>query len=54
MIVDYTEMKPAQSEPEAIANIPVASVETLRSFEGLTGYLRNFVNDYSIIAALLT
>lgn len=48
MMVDETGMKAALSKLEATAIMPVPTdVE-------LTGYLRNFVQDYIIIAALLT
>ena len=55
MIIDSTGLHPAPSKLEAIAKMPRPSnVETLRSFLGLTSYLRQFVKDYSIIAAPLT
>lgn len=54
MIVDDTEMKPAPSKLEAIAKMAVPnSVQQLRSVFGRTRYLRNFVQDYSTIAAPL-
>ncbi|CAB1108232.1 unnamed protein product [Ectocarpus sp. CCAP 1310/34] len=44
MIIDATGMHPAPSKLEAIANMPrPQTVEDLRTFLGLTGYLRQFV-----------
>lgn len=55
MIIDSTGLRPAPSKLEAIANMPRSqTVEDLRTFLGLTGYLRQFVRDYSIVTAPLT
>ncbi|CAB1110204.1 unnamed protein product [Ectocarpus sp. CCAP 1310/34] len=55
IIIDATGMHPAPSKLEAIANMPrPQTVEDLRTFLGLTGYLRQFVPQYSLVAAPLT
>lgn len=50
MIIDSTGLHPAPSKLEAIANMPT-TVEELRTFLGMTGYLRQFVRNYSIVSA---
>ena len=55
MIIDSTGLHPAPSKLEAIANMPrPTTVETLRTFLGMCGYLRQFVRNYSIISAPLS
>ena len=55
MIVDRTGLYPAPSKLVAIARMPRPhTVEELRTFLGLTGYLRQFVPNYSLTAAPLT
>ncbi|CAB1097364.1 unnamed protein product [Ectocarpus sp. CCAP 1310/34] len=55
MIIEATGMHPAPSKLEAIANIPrPRTVEGLRTFLGLTAYLRQFVPQYSLVSAPLT
>ena len=55
MIIDCTGMRPAPSKLDAIARMPCPrTVEDLRTFLGLTGYLRQFVPNYSLTAAPLT
>ena len=55
MVVDSTGIHPAPSKLQAVAEMPrPTSVETLRSFLGLTSYLRQFVPNYSVIVAPLT
>lgn len=55
MIIDATGIRPAPAKMEAIANMPrPCTVEELRTFQGLTGYLRQFVPNYSLVAAPLT
>ena len=55
MVVDSTGIRPAPSKLEAVINMPrPTNVEELRAFLGLTGYLRQFVEKHSIIAAPLT
>ena len=55
MVVDSTGIRPAPSKLEAVINMPCpTNVEELRAFLGLTGYLRQFVEKHSIIAAPLT
>ena len=55
MMVDINGIRPAPSKMEAVAKMPrPTNIEELRTFLGLTGYLRQFVENYSIIAAPLT
>ena len=55
MMVDINGIRPAPSKMEAVAKMPrPTNIEELRAFLGLTGYLRQFVENYSIIAAPLT
>ena len=55
MIIDSTGLYPAPSKLDAIARMPRPhTVEELRTFLGLTGYLRQFVPNYSLTAAPLT
>ena len=55
MTIDVTGIRPAESKLEAIAKMArPTNVEGLRTFLGLTGYLRQFVPMYSVIAAPLT
>ena len=55
MIMDRTGLHPAPSKLEAIAKMPrPTTVETLRTFLGMTGYLRQFVRNYSLISAPLS
>ena len=42
------------SKLEAIEKMPPSNVEELRAFLGMTGYLRQFIQNYSITAAPLT
>ena len=55
MMVDINGIRPAPSKMEAVAKMPrPTNKEELRAFLGLTGYLRQFVENYSILAAPLT
>ena len=55
MIVDSTGIRPPPSELEAIEKMaPPSNAEELRAFLGMTGYLRQFIRNYSITAAPLT
>ena len=55
MMVDLNGIRPAPSEMEAVAKMPrPTSIEKLHAFLGLIGYLRQFVENYSIIAPPLT
>lgn len=55
MIIDSSGVYPSPSKLEAIAEMPrPQTVEELRTFLGMTGYLRQFVEDYSVICAPLT
>ena len=55
MIIDSTGIRPAPSKLEAIEKMPPPSnVEELQAFLGMTGYLRQFIQNYSITAAPLT
>ena len=55
MIIDSTGIRPAPSKLEAIEKMsPPSNVEELRAFLGMTGYLRQFIQNYSITAAPLT
>ena len=55
MIIDSTVIRPAPSKLEAIEKMPPPSnVEELRAFLGMTGSLRQFIQNYSITAAPLT
>ena len=55
MIVDSTGLHPAPSKLEVIARMPrPQTVKGVRTLQGLTGYLRQFVPNYSLTAAPLT
>lgn len=55
MVIDSSGIYPAPSKLEAIARMPrPQTVEELRTFLGMTGYLRQFVRGYSLISAPLT
>ncbi|CAB1096027.1 unnamed protein product [Ectocarpus sp. CCAP 1310/34] len=55
MIIDSTGLYPAPSKLVAIGRMPRPhTVEELRTFLGLTGYLRQFVPNHSLTAAPLT
>ena len=55
MIIDSTGIRQAPSKLEAIEKMPPPSnVEELRGFLGMSGYLRQFIQNYSIFAAPLT
>ena len=55
MMIDSTGMRPAPSKLVAIAKMPRPhTVEELRAFIGLTGYLRQFVPEYGLQIAPLT
>ena len=55
MIIDSTGLHPAPTKLKAITSMPrPQTVEELRTFLGLTGYLRQFVPNYSLTAAPLT
>ena len=55
MIVDRQGMRPAESKLAAVAELtPPATVEELRAFLGMTGYLRQYVEGYRIRATPLT
>ena len=55
MIVDINGIRPAPSKMEAVAKMPrPTNIEKLRAFLGLTGYLRQFVENCSIIAVPFT
>ena len=55
MVIASSGLRPAPSKLEAITKMPQPkNVEELRSFLGMTSYLRQFVKKYSIIAAPLT
>lgn len=55
MVIDSTGIHPAPSKLEAIAcMLRPRTVEELRTFLGMTGYLRQFVRGYSLICAPLT
>ena len=55
MILDRNGMRPSSSKMYAVAALSrPTTVEDLRTFLGMTGYLRRFVKDYSRIAAPLT
>ena len=55
MIVDRRGVQPVESKTAAIAALPPPSiVEDLIAFLGMTGYLRKFVEGYSMLAAPLT
>ena len=54
MVVYNTGVRPARSKLNVVDDMPrPTNVEELRAFLGLTGYLRQFVERYSIIAAPL-
>ena len=55
MTVDTNGIRPAPSKMEAVAKMPrPTNIEELGAFLGLTGYLGQFVGNYSIIASPLT
>ena len=55
MVVDRQGVRPAEYKLAAIAGlIPPTTVEKLRPFLGMTGYLRQYVERYMILAALKT
>lgn len=55
MVIDRHGIRPAESKMSAVSQLtPPKTVEDLRKFIGMTGYLRNFVEKYSILAAPLT
>ena len=55
MMVDINGIRPAPSKMQAVAKMPhPTNIEELRAFLGLKGYLRQLVENYSIIAAPLT
>ena len=55
MIIDCNGVHPSPAKMEAIANMPCPrSVEELRTFLGMTGYLCQHVPNYSLVAAPLT
>lgn len=55
MVIDRTGIRPAPSKMDAIVNMPRPStVEGLRTFLGMTGYLRQSVPNYSLVDAPLT
>ena len=53
MVVDSIGIRLAPSEIEALAKMPT-NVEELGTYLELTGYLRQFVNNYKVLASLLT
>ena len=55
MVVDRQGVRPAESKPAAVAELTTpTTVEELRAFLGMTGYLRQYVEHYIISAAPLT
>ena len=55
MVIDCTGIRPAPSKLTAVSAMPrPKNARELRAFLGLTGYLRQFVPRYSILAAPLT
>ena len=55
MVVDRQGVRPEDSKIAAVAErSPPTTVEELRAFLGMTGYLRKFVRGYSGLAAPLT
>ena len=55
MVVDRQGVRPAESKIAAVAELsPPTTVEELRAFLGMTGYMRQYVERYSILAAPLT
>lgn len=55
MIVDRQGVRPAESKLAEVAELtPPTTVEALRVFLGMTGYLRRYVEGYRILAAPLT
>ena len=55
MVIDRQGVRSAEDKIAAVAQLaPPVSVEELRAFFGMTGYLRQFVERYSIVAAPLT
>ena len=52
MVVDRQGVRPAESKLAAVAELsPPTTVEELRAFLGMSGYLRQYVERYSILAA---
>ena len=50
----HCQVKPVETKVEAISDFPVLSGKRqLMHFISLAGYLRNFCNNFSIIASLL-
>lgn len=55
MVVDSTRVQPSASEEEAIIKMPrPTKMEELRAFLGMAGYLRQYIEKYSVNAAPLT
>ncbi|CAN0003380.1 unnamed protein product, partial [Sphacelaria rigidula] len=55
MVIDREGRRPAPSKIEIVSKVsPPNTVEELRAFLGMAGYMRSFVDHYSIIAAPLT
>ena len=55
MVVDRQGVRPAESKISAVAELsPPTTVEELRAFLGMMGYLRQFMEGYSVLAAPLT
>ena len=55
MIADRKGVRPADTDIAAVAELsPPTTVEELRPFLGMTGYLRPFVEGYSVLAAPLS
>ena len=55
IVVDTHGVRPAQSKIDAVARLaPPKTVEELRTFLRMTGYLRQFVERYSEVATPLT
>ena len=55
MVIDRQGVRSAEDKIVAVAQLaPPVTVEEFRAFLGMTGYLRQFVPRYSIVAAPLT
>ena len=55
MVVDRQGVRPAKSKLAAMAELtPHTTIEESRAFLGMTGYLRQYVEHYSVLAASLT